>query len=312
MVETASPWGSWLSISAPPFSLTREVSGINELELREAEREISNDFAESRHRLRVATIFGLCLGLLLAVSIVFYISRLERRAEEKYLESLHTQRELKQLSKRLVDAQEEERQSFSRELHDQIGQSLTALIMDLQSLSDSPQPSVALPGSLRKIKLLAEECVKDVRNMALLLRPSMLDDIGLIAALEWQGRKVSKRTGVRVDVVADHFADNLPEGHRTCVYRVVQEALHNCVKHANARHVRIIVKEGGNHLTLTIEDDGIGFDPTRQRGMGILGMRERVTRLDGSLFVDSSPDRGTCVCVELPLAPVPQSKGIPS
>jgi len=301
-----------LNQRATVLSLTREVSGINELELREAEREISNDFAESRHRLRVATIFGLCLGLLLAVSVVFYISRLERRAEEKYLESLHTQRELKQLSKRLVDAQEEERQSFSRELHDQIGQSLTALIMDLQSLSDSPQPSVALPGSLRKIKLLAEECVKDVRNMALLLRPSMLDDIGLIAALEWQGREVSKRTGVRVDVVADHFADNLPEGHRTCVYRVVQEALHNCVKHANARHVRIIVKEGGNHLTLTIEDDGIGFDPTRQRGMGILGMRERVTRLDGSLFVDSSPDRGTCVCVELPLAPVPQSEGIPS
>jgi signal transduction histidine kinase len=289
------------------LSLTREVSDLNELELRQAEREISSDFAESRHRLRVVTIFGLCVGLLLAASIVFYVSCLERRAQEKYLESLHSQRELKQLSKRLVDAQEEERQSISRELHDQIGQSLTALIMDLQSLSDSPQPSVALPDRLQKIRLLAEECVKEVRNMALLLRPSMLDDLGLIAALQWQGREVSKRTGLRVGVIADHFADNLPEGHRTCVYRVVQEALHNCVKHANARHVRIIIKEDGNHLTLTIEDDGIGFDPTRQRGMGILGMRERVTRLDGSLFVDSSPGGGTCVCVELPLAPIPQS-----
>jgi signal transduction histidine kinase len=141
--------------------------------------------------------------------------------------------------------------------------------------------------------------------MALLLRPSMLDDLGLVAALQWHAREISKRTGLLVDVVDDHFADTLPEEHKTCVYRVVQEALHNCANHAHARKVRVVLRENSDHLTLSIEDDGIGFDPRRNRGLGMLGMQERATRLGGSFKVESSPGHGTRIRVDLPLAPDP-------
>ena len=299
-----------LTQRASVLSLTGEVGDINELDFRQAEAQISRVFAQTRHRILAVAISALSLGLFLAASAIFYLSRLERHAREKYEETLRSQHELKELSKRLVDAQEQERRAISRELHDQVGQSLTALLIDLQNLSDTPPPASALAAGLQKIKLLAEECVNEVRNMALLLRPSMLDDLGLIAALEWQGREVSKRTGLVVDVIDSEFADDLPEDHRTCIYRVVQEALHNCVKHAHASRVRILVQEHDHRLLLSIEDDGIGFDPRRQRGMGFLGMQERVTRLGGSLLLDSLPGHGTRLRVELPLASTPVPQGV--
>jgi signal transduction histidine kinase len=290
-----------LAQHATVLAITRDVSALNELELREAERKFADVFLQFRARLRTGTIIAITLGLLLAASTILYASHLEQSAEEKYQESVRSHRELKELSKRLVDAQEEERRAISRELHDQVGQSLSALLMDVQSLTDIPQNGGAFPNGLRKIKLLAENCVNEVRNMALLLRPSMLDDLGLIAALEWQGREVSKRTGLLVEIFDEHFADNLPEEHKTCVYRVVQEALQNCASHAHARKVSVIVQENSNHLVLTIEDDGIGFDPRRQRGLGLLGMQERVTRLGGAFEVASSPGHGTRIRVDLPL-----------
>jgi signal transduction histidine kinase len=151
-----------------------------------------------------------------------------------------------------------------------------------------------------------------VRNIALLLRPSMLDDLGLLAALEWQGREVSRRSGLIVDVVVDDSVDNLSDEQKTCIYRVVQEALHNSAKHANARHVHVSVREVPNHVILSIEDDGIGFDPSRRRGMGILGMHERATRLEGAFVIDSSPGRGTRLRVDLPLPTAVQAGGLSS
>jgi signal transduction histidine kinase len=137
--------------------------------------------------------------------------------------------------------------------------------------------------------------------MALLLRPSMLDDLGLVPALEWQAREVSKRTGMLVDTVEENVSDNLPEELKTCVYRIVQEALNNCSKHAYAKHVRVTVRQEPNHLRVSIEDDGKGFNPSRLRGLGLVGMNERVSQLGGVLKVDSDPTRGTCLWVDLPL-----------
>src|SRR5262249_48791761 len=195
---------------------------------------------------------------------------------ERYLESERYRQELKELSKRLVDAQENERRAISRELHDEIAQTLAALLMNIQSLMENPRNAGAVSQGLQEIRGQAEECVKTVRNMALLLRPSMLDDLGLVAALEWQGREVSKRNGLMVEVVSEHFVDDLPDAYKTCIYRVVQEALHNCTTHAQARHVRVLLQENSRHCVLSITDDGVGFDPKRQRGMGLLGMQERV------------------------------------
>jgi len=296
---------SALAQHATVMAITRDVSALNELELRDAERKIADVFAQFRARVRTGTIVAFALGLLLAASTIVYVGRLEQRAEDKYQDSLRSQRELKALSKRLVDAQEEERRALSRDLHDQIAQSLSALLMDVENLDESARNGSVVREGLQRIKLLAETCVSEVRNMALLLRPSMLDDLGLVAALQWHAREISKRTGLLVDVVDDHFADTLPEEHKTCVYRVVQEALHNCANHAHARKVRVVLRENSDHLTLSIEDDGIGFDPRRSRGLGMLGMQERATRLGGSFKVESSPGHGTRIRVDLPLAPDP-------
>ncbi len=202
---------------------------------------------------------------------------------------------------RLIEAEERERRAISRELHDEVGQSLSALLMDVENLTEMSSEEGAFRQGLQKIKTLAENCVNEVRNMALLLRPSMLDDLGLVAALDWQAREVSKRTGMLVDTVDENVSEDLPEEYKTCVYRIVQEALNNCSKHAYAKNVRVVVRQEPNHLRVSIEDDGKGFDAGRVRGLGLVGMNERVSQLGGLLKVESDPARGTRLRVDLPL-----------
>jgi signal transduction histidine kinase len=145
-----------------------------------------------------------------------------------------------------------------------------------------------------------EGAVRVIRNMALLLRPSMLDDLGLIPALKWQARECAKRTSMNVSVAADLDSDDLPDEYKTCVYRVVQEALHNCERHSQAATVRIRVEQNPGRLTLVIQDDGQGFDVRHMKGAGLLGIQERVARLGGMSSVHSQPGGGTILSVELP------------
>jgi signal transduction histidine kinase len=207
------------------------------------------------------------------------------------------------LGARLVSAQEEERRTISRELHDEVGQSLSALLMEAgNAAARVPDASVDVRRHVESIKKLAEASVNVIRNMTLLLRPSMLDDFGLVPALEWQAREVSKRTGLRVHVDAEENAGELPDQLRTCIYRVVQEALHNCARHSQARSVRVIVRQEAHKIILSVEDDGHGFEAGRVRGLGMIGMEERVTHLGGAFEVQSRPGGGTRVAAELPLA----------
>lgn len=290
------------------LAIAKELSAVNDIELKETERRIAEVFARFRRRLLMVATVAFGFGLTLAGATIVYAGRLEGRVEEKYQESLRTQRELKDLSKRLVEAEERERRAISRELHDEVGQSLTALLVDVENLTEMSDGESVFRQGLQKIKALAENCVNEVRNMALLLRPSMLDDLGLVAALDWQGREVSKRTGIMVDTVEENVSDNLPEEHKICIYRIVQEALNNCSKHAYAKHVRVVVRQEPNSLKVSIEDDGKGFDVTRVRGLGLVGMNERVSQLGGALNVDSDPARGTRLRIDLPLPSVSQGE----
>jgi signal transduction histidine kinase len=129
----------------------------------------------------------------------------------------------------------------------------------------------------------------------------MLDDLGLVPALEWQAREVGRRSGLDVQVQAEDSAGELPEAHLTCIYRVAQEALQNCVRHAAAHHVRIALQRFAETVMLHVEDDGKGFLTGRARGLGLLGMEERVVQLGGRFRVQSEPGRGTTVTAELPL-----------
>jgi len=303
------PRNAVLSQHAEILAITKEVSAVNDDELKETERRIEEVFAQFRRRLLTVTAIGLSLGLILAASTVIYAGRLEKSVDEKYQESLQAQNELKQLSRRLVEAEERERRAISRELHDEVGQSLSALLLDIESLTEVSREDGSFRQRLQNIRTLAENCVNEVRNMTLLLRPSMLDDLGLIPALEWQAREVSKRTGMLVDTVEENVSDDLPDEHRTCLYRIVQEALANCSKHAYAKHVRVVVRQEVNHLRVSIEDDGKGFESSRVLGLGLVGMKERVSHLGGVLKVDSGPARGTRLEVDLPLPSAPAHQG---
>jgi signal transduction histidine kinase len=129
----------------------------------------------------------------------------------------------------------------------------------------------------------------------------MLDDLGLVAALEWQAREVGRRSGLQVEISAEDSAGELPDAQRTCIYRIAQEALQNCARHAGARMVRVVLRRAGASVALRVQDDGAGFRPGRSRGMGILGMEERAAQLGGRLQVQSEPGRGTTVTAELPV-----------
>ncbi|MGA7234206.1 MAG: sensor histidine kinase [Bryobacteraceae bacterium] len=262
------------------------------------------EFGKVDGSLAHAFIVALASALLLVIAGMIYILRLERQTQLRYLDLDRSRHELQRLSSRLVDAQESERRAISRELHDEIGQSLGALLVDLSRLSASlPPDRPEVKEQVDRMKSVAESSVQAVRNIALLLRPSMLDDLGLGPALEWQGREVSRRSDIEVEVHAEGVPGDLPPDYATTIYRLVQEALNNAVRHSGAKTAKVEVEPSGHRIRVRISDDGRGFDPKRTRGLGILGMEERVKRLGGDFTVDSAPGRGTAILAELPLPP---------
>jgi signal transduction histidine kinase len=240
-------------------------------------------------------------GLLLVAASMVYIVRLERQTRGRYYELARSRRELQLLSSRLVDAQETERRSISRELHDEVGQSLGALLVDLGRL---PAIAPEAKEQIDRMKSVAERTFQSVRNISLLLRPSMLDDLGLAAALEWQGREVSRNSEIEVDVQTGSLSEDLPDEYKICIYRFVQEALHNAVRHSAARAATVSVEQSPNRIVVQVKDNGRGFDPRRTRGLGLLGMEERVKRLGGTFAIHAAPQQGTTATAELPWPPV--------
>lgn len=285
------------------LSIADQIATVNEQQLNKGSTQVASLFTQFRIRLSATLAVTLGIGLLLAGFSMRKILDLERQSSTRFVEIAQARSELKELSARLVDAQESERRSISRELHDEVGQSLSAVLVGLSNLAAAIPPSASgqLQGHVDGLRKLAENCMGVVRNITLLLRPSMLDDLGLVPALQWQAREVSKRTGMLVNVFADEVSDNLSEQHKTAIYRVVQEALNNCARHSRAHTVRITVRQGGDGIMLSIQDDGRGFKPEFDRGLGLLGIEERVTHLGGRFRLESEPGRGTLIDIALPV-----------
>jgi signal transduction histidine kinase len=277
------------------------LQALNAGALHQNDSALEEHFGTLRARSLLLLAVALASGLMIALGSLAYILKLQREAQFRYLEISENRSELKKLSARLVETQESERKALSRELHDEIGQSLGSLLVDVGRLSALVPGENQASTLVGKIKGEAEHVIQSVRSMALLLRPSMLDDLGLIPALEWQAREVSRQGAAEVEVYAEDIPDNvLPDSYRTCVYRVVQEALHNVSRHSGATHARIDVQLASDKLTVSVQDDGRGFDP-HTRGLGLVGMGERVKDLGGTLTIDSQEGAGTIVRAVLPL-----------
>jgi signal transduction histidine kinase len=284
------------------LGLVDAVSHLNNQRLASENQAAADEFLGLQTRLSRMVALTLFAGLLLSIAAGYYILRLEQNARRRYLALARSRQELEGLSKRLVEVQEAERLSISRELHDEVGQTLGALLVDLGQLSNFVSPSdTIVKDQIARIKTAAESAVRSIRDMALLLRPPMLDDLGLIPALEWQARETSRRGDMEVDVQAGELPGNLPDEIKIGVYRLVQEALQNAATHAHAKTAKVSVKRDANNVVVEISDDGIGFQPERTRGMGILGMEERVRQLGGTFNLRSVPGKGTTVHAVLPI-----------
>jgi signal transduction histidine kinase len=268
----------------------KQVTELNERVLDAAEERIQQVQAEFQDRVRGLSILALTLGVILAFFVVRHARQLSAESALRFQEALAAREDLRRLSDRLISVQEEERRNLSRELHDDLGQTMSAMLLEIGKL-ESPG-SMQFRERLAPVRRLAEENVAKVRNMALLLRPAMLDELGLVPALRWHAREISRRTGLKVKMMADELHDDLPDASRTCIYRVVQEALNNCVRHANASEARVVIHRDAGGLSVSVQDNGVGFDPAHNKGLGLLGMTERVTGLGGRFHVDSEPGRG--------------------
>ena len=204
--------------------------------------------------------------------------------------------------RRVVSGQELERRRLARELHDETGQALTSILLGLRAVEEagSEQDMSAAAANLRD---LVVGTLQDVRRLAMQLRPKALDDFGLVAAVERLAQTFSEASAIRVDLEAQLGEERLPAEVETTLYRIVQEALTNIVKHAGASRVSILLVRRSGTATVVIEDDGQGFDPAdlREERMGIVGMRERVELHEGRLRVESTPGAGATVVAEVPL-----------
>src|SRR3984885_10549652 len=284
------------------LDLAGRIDALNQARLAREEQDIESQQTKLREYAIAATLMLLLLECAIAIFSTAYMYRLDKVSEAERKRAEKAEQELRRLSNQLVRVQEEERKTISRELHDEVGQILTGLRMELGTLSHY-EPDEEFRWRLESVKQLAEEALRSVRNLALLVRPSMLDDLGLEPALHWQAKEFSRRCGVPVSVNIEGNFDNLPEALRLCLYRAIQEAMTNCGKHADASLVTVIVKQEETRVIASVQDNGRGFDALRRTpGLGLLGMTERVRALQGRMSVSSEPGSGTEIRLELPAA----------
>jgi signal transduction histidine kinase len=255
-------------------------------------------------------LFGILLSMASArsraVAMAGEITR-DLRASEEELRA--TAGQLQAMSRRLVEVQESERRQFSRELHDRVGQNLTALSISLDILKTQIPGSgnAALRSRIDDAASLLEATAGTIENVMSELRPPMLDDYGLLPALQWYAAEFSGRTGIEIRVRGDEGMKRLPPATEIALFRIVQEALTNVAKHAHATHVDIGLEHTGKWFTLSVGDDGVGLESAvqaaaagRRPGLGMVTMRERTQSAGGRFEIGSAASGGTRVVVRIP------------
>jgi len=304
--------GAAASITAPLSLLTKTAGRIAAGELKTPIPELGADevgqLGAALEQMRVALRQSL-------EDVARNRDQLELRVEERTREIDRLYQELRQrdelrvkLLKKLISAQEEERRRIARELHDETSQLLGTLALGLDTAMATLPPG-ASSDRLQEVRAVAIKTLDEIHRMSFDLRPSMLDDLGLVPAIRWYAERDLKRRGVSVRCESDESGGRLPPEVETALFRAVQEAITNIVKHAQAKTVLIQCMLGPRAVTVEIEDDGEGFDPAsisgtavNGRGLGLAGIRERVELLGGSAVIESAPGQGTRVVLTVPLA----------
>lgn len=234
-------------------------------------------------------------------TLLYYEGIVEDITQRKLVEA-----ERVELLRRLVNAQEDEQRRISRELHDQMGQSLAALLLGLKALRNSVREQSAVE-SIQRLQDITNRIADEMHHLIRELRPTALDDLGLETALRNYLEEWAERSNITIDFHANGLLhQRLGRQLESTIYRIVQEAVTNAIKHANAQNISIILENRRNRVLVIIEDDGVGFDaeallktPPRNRRFGLLGMQERVTLVGGSLSIESTPGIGTTVLVHI-------------
>jgi signal transduction histidine kinase len=269
--------------------------------------DIASLYRATQRRVWESVGLALAASVAIALTATLYAGRLEQRLQRQRARDVETARDLQRLSSQLLTAQEEERRSIARELHDEVGQVLTAIKVELAVAQRSAAAAGVNVDGLNDARKIAEGALHTVRDLSRLLHPSMLDDLGLPATVDWYLKGFGRRHGVRIELLQDGMNGRLAPETEAGIYRIVQEALTNVAKHAQAATCRVFLQRLTHSVLVTIEDDGVGFRPDEvnlpgaSRGIGLVGIRERVAQLRGELRLESAPGKGTRLTVEVPV-----------
>jgi signal transduction histidine kinase len=284
---------------------SEEVQALNREAFVQQQDTIAEVYRVMQRRVWQQLGLALVASLGIAVLASLYAGRLESQLRLRRARDAQNTDDLQRLSAKLITAQEEERRSIARELHDEVGQVLTAIKVELAVAQTAIEASGVPARVLEDARVITEGALQTVRDLSQLLHPAMLDDLGLVAALDWYVRGFSKRYELRAEFQHDGVHERLAVETEVAAFRIVQEALTNVVKHARATSCRVTLRCRDQRLNLTIEDDGIGFDVTsantkERRGLGLVGIRERVAQLSGIFRIERGVPAGTKIVVELP------------
>jgi signal transduction histidine kinase len=302
-------WGAARSVTLPVSVLTREAERISAGDLNRTIPDLGEDevgrLGQALEKMRTSL-----RDLILRVANQNLI--LEERVEERTRALAEANTQLREreamradLLRKVITAQEDERKRLARELHDETSQSLAALAMGIDAAAEAIRSGA--PPRLDEVKVIATRTLEDVHRLIFDLRPSVLDDLGLISAIEWYGERALRKKGVSVRCECEEGVDRITPEMETALFRIVQEAMSNVARHAEASAVLVELGKDGKDVVVSIEDDGRGFDPAapvtdeKRKHWGLMGIQERAEILGGTAKIESAVGKGTRVEVRIPL-----------
>src|SRR5688500_18376960 len=300
------------------LTLLDNLKALQQAALQQHNADVARLYTDAQARFVWIVGGALLLGLAAAWFATWHVAGLERELNRQRLSETHNRLDLERLSARLVDTQEQERRSLARELHDEVGQALTAIKMAVGVALRIPGTHPRAQTALEEARSVAEATLHGVRDLSQLLHPSMLDDFGLPETLAAYLRNFSRRTGIRAQLFHESGDDRMPPDVEVCLYRIVQEALTNVARHSGALSCLVSLRKVNGSVHLLIEDHGRGVSAAARvseaRGLGLIGMRERAQALAGRFAIENLAVAGTRVSVTVPLpseAPAPGTAEAP-